>query len=229
MSIVTLTNLRHSMSAKKGIFIVFEGIDGSGTSTQSKLLAKFLCSRFHNPIILTNEPSDSEIGQLIRSLLLKKDDDPTHNNSPLFNKQMTLLMAADRCHHVKSVILPALKQGRIVICTRYVFSSIAYQGIDSQSIDLVNFINQGFPDPDVLFYLDLDPFKAIERIESRGREKDIYETIDRLTQIRYNYLNALSKYGNNWIKIDASQSIDEVKKAVVNHLDLLGMSDLDIC
>jgi dTMP kinase len=137
------------------LFIVFEGIDGSGKTLQAKMLA----SRLHGcgiPCLLTAEPSDGPIGRKIRSL-----------TSRLEPEEEARLFTADRKDHVERVIVPALAQGRTVICDRYVYSSVAYQGAQGVDMALILEENRPFAIPaDVTFLLEVPVASALARIRA---------------------------------------------------------------
>ena len=144
----------------KPCFIVFEGIDGAGKSTQAKLLARRLAD-LGIPVLLTAEPSDGPVGQIIRSLTTR-----------LEAEEEARLFTEDRRDHVERVILPALLEGRTVICDRYVHSSVAYQG--ARGVDQAAILSAQSPfapQPDVIFLLEIPADIALARIDSarRGR------------------------------------------------------------
>jgi dTMP kinase len=144
----------------KPCFIVFEGIDGAGKSTQAKLLARRLAD-LGIPVLLTAEPSDGPVGQIIRSLTTR-----------LEAEEEARLFTEDRRDHVERVILPALAEGRTVICDRYVHSSVAYQGARGADQAAILSAQKPFaPQPDVIFLLEIPADIAIARIGSarRGR------------------------------------------------------------
>jgi len=162
-------------------FIVFEGIDGSGKSTQARLLARRLEVE-GIAVVLTAEPSDGPTGRLIRSLKTRPDP-----------KEEERLFTEDRRDHVNRVILPALRQGRTVICDRYIHSSAAYQGargLDSREIIARNL--RFAPLPDVVFLLEIpvemavtrirsaraDGFTAFEAVEDLRAVDAVYRTMD---------------------------------------------------
>ncbi|OGB74364.1 dTMP kinase [candidate division Kazan bacterium RBG_13_50_9] len=193
-------------------FIVFEGIDGSGQSTQAKLLADYLMSHDIS-VWLTKEPTlESEAGQRIKKIL--KGELP----APADPLEMQRLYVEDRRHHVNK-IQGRLATGDWVISDRYLLSTIAYgAGMGGDYQQLIE-MNQGFPVPDLVFYLDLDPKLAMERIHGRGRGQEFFEYEDKLRRIREIYLRLRDNYPN--IKtIDGSKSIEEVSSMVRNLLML---------
>ena len=138
----------------KPLFIVFEGIDGAGKSTQAGMLADRLRAD-EIPFILTAEPSDGPTGRLIKSLKVRPNPE-----------EEARLFTEDRRHHVQNVILPALKEGKTVICDRYVYSSVAYQG--ARGIDPAGILseNRQFVMPDLILLLDITVEMALSRIRS---------------------------------------------------------------
>lgn len=167
-------------------FIVFEGIDGSGTTTQLNRLLK-LCGNGGVKAVGTQEPTSSPIGLLIRDFLNKRQD--------FAEETVVRLFATDRCQHIygKEGIIENIEKGFIVCSDRYLFSSLAYQGFGDKK-DVVIKENEDFPLPSILFFLDIEPKKALERIEKRGSEKEIYENINFLTKVRGNYLEIIEFY-----------------------------------
>ena len=155
--------------ARRGVFIVFEGIDGSGKSTHIKALAKELKGRGYN-VIQTSEPSKDRIGNFIRRYAERND----HRLTP---ETEALLFAADRFEHVMTVVEPALKRGRIVISDRYLYSSLAYQGAGGLDLDWIREMNRFAPKPDLGILLDLPPEFSLQRVE---RRKTVFEVSDYL-------------------------------------------------
>lgn len=198
-------------------FVVFEGIDGAGTSTQLKILQNRPES---SKIDFGAEPTSFETGKFLRSVLGGKIDlDP---------KTTAYLFAADRCEHVygKNGIENSLKNGKAVIIDRYIFSSLAYQGV-SCGKELPRLLNRDFPLPQLLFFFDIDPAKSLARIQSRG-VTEIYENNEYLTNTRKQYLDVIEEYRNldsakgmNIVIIDATQSVEEISKIVWSHISKL--------
>ncbi len=154
----------------RGIFITFEGIDGCGKSTQTRLLACEL-EKLGYEIVLTREPGATPVGRQISSILL---DGKNRDLCPLAE---ALLFAADRAQHVEKIIRPALKRGKIVISSRYIDSSLAYQswghGLPRQDVESINILATGNLWPDLTIVLDIAPALGLERsgkdrIESEG-------------------------------------------------------------
>ncbi|MCL1632445.1 dTMP kinase [Sporolactobacillus sp. CPB3-1] len=149
----------------KGLFITFEGPDGSGKTTQIQRLAAELESR-GIPYLLTREPGGTEIGDQIRTLVLN----PAH--SELTDKTEILLYAASRSQHIAQKIMPAIQKGQVVLCDRYIDASIAYQGYGlEQPIEMVRQINDfatGGMSPDRTYLIDVSPEVGRQRMKRRA-------------------------------------------------------------
>ena len=195
-------------------FIVFEGIDGSGTSTQIKRLVESNPTRF----FATAEPTTNETGKFLRRMLC--------GEFAVDEKTASYLFAADRCEHIygKNGVEELIKKGKIVVSDRYFFSSLAYQSV-SCGKDLPRLLNSPFPLPEYLFYFKIDPEVSLKRVDSRNGQKEIYEKIDIQKKIAKLYDEVIEEYqeksqenGMKIITIDASKSIDEVFTDIINHL-----------
>ncbi len=184
---------------KKGLFIVVEGIDGSGKGTQTRLLQHWLEERGLK-VYTTKEPTNGRIGSLLRQSLKAGCLEP---------EVEALLFAADRKEH-SSLILKELNKGRVVVSDRYLPSSLAYQGAHGLDIDWIKKINHFAIKPDVTFILDLTPENALERINSRGREMDYLEAVDFLKRVRDIYLRE-----GDAVVIDASKDIEEIHSSII--------------
>ena len=184
--------------AEKPLFIVFEGIDGAGKSTQVKLLASRL-EALGTPCIVTAEPSDGPFGREIRSMIVR----PTPEDE-------ARLFTEDRRDHLRSVILPALHAGVTVICDRYLYSSVAYQGARGVSPERILAENRAFArDADVTFLLEIPVHEAIRRIGAgRGNSFSVFEGIGELTAVDAIYRG---------LEDDRIQRIDGSPPVVVVH------------
>lgn len=191
------------------MLIVFEGLDGSGSTTQSRLLAQ----RFEKkgvPVLLTKEPTDTPpIGKMIREVLQHK--------WTIGSESLQLLFTADRAEHINNVIQPALKNNQVVISDRYIMSSIAYGGIDSD-IAWLKKLNENFIRPDITFLFKLKPEKCIERIIGRGSEFELFEKTEKLEKIWTNY-EKISNEFNNIHLIDAEKSIEEISEEIWSKIE----------
>ncbi|MGB8807815.1 MAG: dTMP kinase [Acinetobacter calcoaceticus] len=199
----------------KGKFIVFEGLDGSGTSTQSQLLQNALLEK-GKKVHLTCEPSPGPIGNMIRQamqgrILFSKQDDK-------FDQQMAYLFAADRYDHLNNPIDGVLKlvnEGFYVISTRYFFSSLAYHVTDNNSCQLVERLNSDFPNPDLLIYLDNPVESSIKRLNSRT-VLDKYEEENKLTIVSENYQKIISEYNGEKLVLSALDTKENIHAEIIN-------------
>jgi dTMP kinase len=185
--------------AGPGVFIVFEGIDGSGKSTHIKLLAEELRGRGLH-VMETSEPSRDKIGTFIRGY--------AERNGERFTLETeTLLFAADRYEHVKQVIAPALERGNVVITDRYFYSSIAYQGATGIDLNWIREMNRFAPRPDLGILLDILPEHSLERVNDRA--KTVFEVSDYLRKVRENYLGMVDR--GELVKVEADRPKKEVQ------------------
>ncbi len=192
----------------RGKFIVFEGIDGSGKSTISKMLHERLL-RETIQSHLTNEPTNGPIGSIIRNIITKRIQSD--------EKTIGALFVADRLDHILNDVngmLKLLNNNIHVICDRYYYSSYAYH-VPFLSLDYViqaNSICAELLRPDVVFYLDISPEKSLERIAKNRNFNDLFETKERIELVHQNYMNAIAKEGknDNVIIIDADRSLEEI-------------------
>jgi dTMP kinase len=185
---------------KKGIFIVIEGLDGSGKTTQAGLLAIKLSQKYN--VLLTAEPSRGKIGTFIRQGCL-------YEEKRLPTEAEALLFAADRIEHIQKEVKPALDEGKLVICDRYVYSSLAYQGSAGLSLDWIETINARALQPDFSVFIDVDPECVLERLK---RKKSVMETIETQRKVRKVYLRFVEK--SELIRVDG----DKPKEAVADEL-----------
>ena len=182
------------------MFIVFEGLDGSGSTTQAKLLAERL-EKTGRASLLTKEPTDgTPIGKMIREILQHK-----WSASP---ESLQLLFCADRAEHLRNIIVPALTNKQMVICDRYVLSTLAYGGM-YVDIEWLHDLNKFFIQPDLTFLLQLEPSKCLERITGRGSDIELFETKEKMEKIWRNY-HALSERYANIHPLDADRPVDQV-------------------
>jgi dTMP kinase len=200
-------------------FIVLEGGDGAGTTTQLRLLDEAL-GRAGVPRWATSEPTDSPEGRLIRRVL--------SGELPRDPGTLARLFAADRNEHLRGPggILERLERGEAVVCDRYVLSSLAYQGV-ACGPELPALLNEGFPLPELCLFFDLPPAQSLDRIG--GREGlDIFEELPFQEKVRSAYRNALTTYapsGMRIVELDASRSIEEVSAAILRAVgETLGLA-----
>ncbi len=193
-----------------GKLIVFEGIDGTGKSTQIKGLADYLTGHGYS-VTLLREPTDGPHGRRIRQLA-------TAGLDGISAEEECELFRLDRVEDVARNIRPALERGDIVLLDRYYFSTMAYQGARGLDMDQIRRANEAFaPIPDRVLYLDLAPEASIERIRSgRGETPNLFERREFLETVRANYQ---SFGGDGWIPIDASRSREEVLREIIQALE----------
>lgn len=197
-------------------FIVLEGVDGSGTTLQSQALTQWLQERGHC-VVRTHEPSQGAIGRMVREALQTKAE-------PLDRRALALLFAADRLHHVQTVITPALDRGEIVICDRYLMSSWAYQALDCD-LTWVRAINHHAPWPDLTLYLDVPAEVAVSRVRARDGEdpKEIFETQSQQQRVAAIYKQLMQEGLEQVHNIDGTQSVAEVTQALTQQCARLGL------
>jgi dTMP kinase len=181
---------------KKSTFICIEGLDGSGKTTQAKLLTQKL-RKSHNAVY-TTEPSHGKIGTFIRNSYL-------YGERRLSSVIEALLFAADRIEHVETEVLPALHQGKLVISDRYVYSSLAYQGAAGLSLEWIEKINEHALRPDLAVFIDVDPKTAIRRLKPN---KSLMENMETQRKVRKIYLKFVEK--GSLTRINGDQPKNEV-------------------
>lgn len=208
------------MSNTRGKFVVLEGLDGAGTTTQARLLTDRLQARgilCH----LTREPTDSVVGTLIRGILARPVLSHDAVQAP-GEEVLCLLFAADRINH-RSSIEQHRDDGATVVCDRYVHSSIAYQSLDPRiSAERVIEVNAGISIPDVTFFLRVPVDQCLARLEGRDDAPTVYEKKDLLVAIEKNYDASLGLYRKRFgsvVEIDGTQTADAVHAAIVAGLE----------
>ena len=192
------------------MFITIEGPEGSGKTSVANKICKTLEQEGYS-LIHTREPGGTPIAEQIREVILNKE------NTALDPRSEALLYAASRRQHLVEKVWPALKEGKIVICDRYLDSSLAYQG-GARGLGIDNILNinsfateNTFPDLTLLF--DIEPSKGLERIaKNKNREVNRLdlEKIDFHNKVRNTFLELAKKYSDRYVIIDASKSFDEV-------------------
>ncbi len=206
-------------------FLVFEGIDGSGTTTQSKRVAAHLRARGHR-VHETHEPSDGAIGQLTRGLLADVPGQPKTVDAAA----LALLFAADRLEHLDREIEPALAAGEIVLCDRYVVSSWVYQSLDCDPA-WVRTLNRHARWPDLTFVFDLDPDLALARVAARqaetGQIRERFDIAQVQRRLAAGYAEVLELEGpdplEGMVRVDAAAEIDDVSTQILETLALAGL------
>jgi dTMP kinase len=203
----------------EGHFIVLEGIDGSGTTTQCSMLADRLADR-GLPIHVTREPSDGPVGVLIRQILTGRVVTPGQQGPrPPSWATMAALFAADRLDHLEAEITPNLLDGVTVICDRYDQSSVAYQTVSSGGkrdvSDWVLELNRHARRPDLTLVLDVDAKVAAARRDRRSGSPELYEVSEMQVELARFYAKIDELFPNDtMVHIDANQGVDEVAAAV---------------
>ena len=199
-----------------GRFIVFEGIDGAGTTTQSERYAAFL-RRERRVVHVTHQPSDGPVGSLLRLRLGGRLMLGASNQAQC----MSLLFAADRLDHVAHQIEPHLRDGAVVICDRYDLSSIAYQTATARDEDSGAFeiwvreINRYAPRPDATVVLDVTPEEAERRRQERLGALELYEETELQRELAALYKRAETLVpGDRVFRVDGNRPLEEVSKAV---------------
>lgn len=198
-------------------FIVFEGLDGAGTTTQAARLQAYLTLK-GSPAFLTNEPTPEPIGAFIRRLLSTREKGLDGKPYRPGERAMGLLFAADRLAHAE-VIGGRVGQGEHVVCDRYLLSSMAYQTLDPAiTAEWVIDVNYGCIVPDLTLFVAVPVDVCLTRIRARKEEASIYETKALLEKISDNYERLLPVYEKQFgrvVRIDGSGSVDDVHAAVV--------------
>ncbi len=196
----------------RGLFITLEGGDGAGKTTQAERLQAWLQAQGRT-VVRTREPGGTELGVAIRELLL-------HSTGPIAPRAEALLYAADRAHHIETLVRPALGRGEVVLQDRYLDSSVAYQGagrvLDPAEVRDLSLWATGGLLPDVTILLDLDPASA------RARREGVRERFDRLeaeaddfhARVRAGYLALAAAEPERFVVLDAARGADELADAI---------------
>jgi len=194
----------------RGFFITFEGGDGSGKSTQIGILRDRLTEAGYD-VILTREPGGTQISEKIRELILDPD------NSEMDDMTEAMLYAAARAQLVRQLIKPALEEGKVVICDRFVDSSIAYQAFGRGLGDAVGVINTYAVDdcmPDLTILLRLDPERGSDRIAGRAHDRIEQASDEFHRKVYEGYLKLEEMYPDRILGIDASGTIEEIAEEI---------------
>ena len=204
-----------------GLFITFEGGDGSGKTTQINLLASWLESEGHT-VVITREPGGTDLGTELRNIIL-------HREGFIAPRAEALLYAADRSHHIHTLVRPALKRGEIVVQDRYLDSSVAYQGagrvLDPTEVRDISLWATENLMPDLTVVLDVPASVAKARQAAGERQYDRLEAEaeDFHTRVRESYLALAAEEPERFLVIDGESSIEEIHEAIVAKVsDLLG-------
>lgn len=189
-------------------FIVFEGLDGAGTTTQMQLLAE-ACDRQNRSCKATFEPTDKPLGRLVRSILKKQIV-----TTPL---ALAMLYAADREDHLHNPIyglVADLEAGKMVISDRYLYSSLAYQSVECD-FDRIAALND-FPSPEYIFFIDTPIEECIRRINGRGTDAELFERAEFLSVVKDNYerIFASLEAGVTLVRLDGTRTKEEISQTV---------------
>lgn len=201
------------------IFITLEGPDGSGKTTIAQKIVETLEARGYQ-VVFTREPGGISISEQIRDIILNKE------NTEMDGRTEALLYAASRRQHIAQKILPALKENKIVICDRFLDSSLAYQGVGRNiGIDEVMSINQFAIDnvmPVLTIYFDISPEIGIQRINANKNREVNRLDLEKMafhSKVRDGYLKLVERFPNRIKKIDASLSIENVYDEAMKHIN----------
>ena len=196
----------------RGLWVTFEGGDGSGKTTQAALLEEWLRKQGRT-VVRTREPGGTEVGVLIRDIVL-------HHRGDIAPRAEALLYAADRAHHVETLVRPALTRGEIVIQDRYLDSSVAYQGagrvLDGGEIRDLSLWATGGALPDVTVLLDIDPAKAKRRLDAADKPFDRLEAeqSEFHERVRSAFLDLAAAEPERFLVLDATLPVDELAAQV---------------
>ena len=199
----------------KGLFITLEGPDGSGKSTQIEYLREY----FHGKgieTVLTREPGGTEIGEKLRDIILDK------GNCEMCDMTEALLYAASRAQHVNQLIKPALEAGKVVVCDRFIDSSIAYQGYGRKLGDAVRVINELAVDgcmPDLTFFMEISPEIGKSRIKSESQDRLEQEKIEFHNRVYAGYREIARFYPARFAEIDAARDKLSIKKDILGRIE----------
>jgi len=197
---------------EKGYFISFEGIDGSGKSTQIQKLARFL-ETLGFDVLITREPGGSVGGEEIRNLLLQGNVDRWSAETEI------LLFTAARRDHLERIILPAMEDNKIVICDRFTDSTRMYQGMRGPNLrNLVDMLNEKIIncDPDLTIVIDIDPQISLKRAKSRETVEERFEDfrVEMQLNMRNGFIELAKEFSNRIEVVNGQQSVDDLAKDI---------------
>ena len=200
-----------------GLFITFEGGEGCGKSTQSRLLLKKLEQR-NIPVVLTHEPGGTALGNELRKALKRQRNFSISPQAELF------LIAASRAQLVTEVIRPALEAGKVVLCDRFIHSTLVYQGygrrLDLTALEIVNNMATGNLDPDFIILLDISPEQGLTRKRS-SRDRFESEDLSFHLRVREGYVKMAAAEPDRWLVIDASLPKGKIAEIIWNRVSRL--------
>ncbi|MBN2518062.1 MAG: dTMP kinase [Candidatus Altiarchaeota archaeon] len=183
-----------------GIFIVIEGADGTGKSTHAKLLGEYLRKNGYD-VVNTAEPTKGLMGKRTREVLSGKAD--------VTPKELTLLFTEDRKEHVKNLVRPSLDGGKVVICERYFYSTIAYQSIQGVDPKWIEKINSFAVKPDLVILLKISPKKALDRMH---RQKEVFEVLEFQEKVQ----EVLIRFAQtkSWVVVETEADMNRVQDKI---------------
>lgn len=202
-----------------GLFITLEGGDGTGKSTQSALIGDWYTEQGRE-VVFTREPGGTDLGTELREIVL-------HSRGHIAPRAEALLYAADRAHHIATVVRPALERGAVVIQDRYLDSSVAYQGagrvLDPDEVRGVSMWATGGLVPDVTVVLDLDPAIGRDRLDAANKQFDRLEAeaLEFHTRVRDSYLAMAAAEPQRFLVVDATLDRDAIRDAIIARLSEL--------
>jgi dTMP kinase len=214
--------MREQADGQDGVFVVFEGIDGSGTTTQADLYARHLRQK-KRLVHVTREPSGGPVGSLLRLVLTRRVNVPSGSHAAT----MALLFAADRLDHLEAEVLPLLREGYVVVSDRYDLSSILYQAVtagvepspDSDVVAWIRTLNRHARRPDVTVVVDVPPEVAEARRRARGGSVELFEDLDVQARLARAYLKAEDVVpGDRVLHVDGTASVEGVHAAIASAL-----------
>jgi len=188
--------------AKRGTFICIEGIDGCGKTTQARRLVRNLRRKGFDAVY-TTEPSSGKVGRLIRRYVLDR-------KKRVLIALEALLFAADRVDHVETEIKPALEKGKVVVCDRYVYSTLAYQGAAGLDLKWIEQINRFALVPDLALFLDVPPDIVVKRFKPK---RSVMETPQNLQRVREVYMKMVGD--GRLVLLDGNKTVDDVADDVL--------------
>lgn len=191
-----------------GIFIAFDGLDGSGLSTQSLMLRDYLIEKDRD-VVLTKEQTEGLVGGIVKSAIRGE-----WKTSPL---ALQLLFAADRAHHVAMQIEPSLEKNKTVICDRYILSALAY-GSFNIDMDFMKKLNSKFRKPDINFIIDTPPEICLDRIKKSRSHLELFEEKEKLEKIRQIFLSVKSYFPETYL-INGNRRKEEVFNEIKQIVD----------
>ncbi|NPA47870.1 MAG: dTMP kinase [Thermococci archaeon] len=196
------------------MFIVFEGIDGAGKSTQARLLYEWFRENGYE-VVLTKEPTDTAFGRLIRRLVLMGGKEGIIDGAKISPDSEALLFAADRAEHVHRLIEPSLREGKTVISDRYFYSSLAYQWARGLDLQWLIDLNRFAPRADLVVLLDLPVEESVKRLRGRKVKSEFDRIVELQRKVRNNYIKLMERFPEIRI-VNALQDERRVHEEVVS-------------